>query len=324
MKIAFVLLISLALGLFFITGEQKKPVSAGVVLVTPAHQAKANIKPSVGEFTKIYDPSVGEDTTWYINDHCFVYGPDEQWHMFGITHEEPANPLDEKHFAHATADSLTQQYWVKQPFALSVDSTQQEEHLWAPYVFLHEGVYYMYYCAGDKDHARYRIHLATSTDLWHWERHPDNPLFQDGYDARDPFIIRIGEQWVMYYTANDNPQGGHHIVAYRTSNDLLHWSERAIAYQDTASGTYGGPCESPFVQKFDDKYYLFLSLRGEYARTEALISNDPFQWDVEDKVLTYNAHASEVVQSRAGEWYVSHCGWGQGGLYLAPLSWGVN
>ena len=61
---------------------------------------------SAGEFVPIYDPSVGEDEPWYINDHTFVRGPDGTWHMFGITHAEPADPLDERHFAHATAPAL--------------------------------------------------------------------------------------------------------------------------------------------------------------------------------------------------------------------------
>jgi beta-fructofuranosidase len=30
-------------------------------------------------------------------------------------------------------------------------------------------------------------------------------------------VKRVGEQWVMYYTATDDPAGGHHVVAYRTS-----------------------------------------------------------------------------------------------------------
>ena len=44
-----------------------------------------------GDFTPIYDPSVGEDGPWYINDHTIVQGPDGTWHMFGITHAEPAD-----------------------------------------------------------------------------------------------------------------------------------------------------------------------------------------------------------------------------------------
>ena len=147
---------------------------------------------TTGDFTRIYDPSVGESQKWYINDHSFVRGPDGLWHMFGITHAEPANPMDEKSFAHATAEHLTQTPWKKQPFALTADASLGEKHLWAPYVFLHEGVYYMYYCAGSREgSARYRIHLATSRDLWSWERHPANPMVIDGYDARDPFLLRV-------------------------------------------------------------------------------------------------------------------------------------
>jgi Asp-tRNA(Asn)/Glu-tRNA(Gln) amidotransferase A subunit family amidase len=31
-----------------------------------------------------------------------------------------------------------------------------------------------------------------------------------GFDARDPFILRVGDQWVMYYTATSKPEGGNH------------------------------------------------------------------------------------------------------------------
>jgi hypothetical protein len=57
-----------------------------------------------GEFVRIYDPSVGEKEKWYINDHCFASGDDGQWHLFGITHAEPANPMDEKHAAEVVRD----------------------------------------------------------------------------------------------------------------------------------------------------------------------------------------------------------------------------
>lgn len=73
-----------------------------------------------GPFVKIYDPSVGEKEPWYINDHCFIQGEDGLWHLFGITHAEPADPMNEHNFAHATAKTLLQQPWDKQPFALTV------------------------------------------------------------------------------------------------------------------------------------------------------------------------------------------------------------
>ena len=34
-------------------------------------------------------------------------------------------------------------------------------------------------------------------------------------------VHRIGEQWVMYYTATSDPAGGDHTVMYRTSDDLI-------------------------------------------------------------------------------------------------------
>ena len=63
----------------------------------------------VGEFKRIYDPSVGEKEPWYINDHCLIQEKESgKWHMFGITRQEPARPIEEIMFAHASADKLTQ------------------------------------------------------------------------------------------------------------------------------------------------------------------------------------------------------------------------
>lgn len=280
---------------------------------------------SAGSFKKFYDPSIGEQETWYINDHCLIRGDDGQWHMFGITHAEPAAPLDERNFAHATSNELTASPWTKQPFALITDESWGERHLWAPHVIKHEDLYYMFYCAGADDNTRYRIHLATSSDLWHWERHASNPLIEDGYDARDPMVLRVGDQWVMYYTATDQPIGGYHIVACRTSTDLLNWGERRIVFQDAESGTFGGGTESPFVVRRGEYYYLFIGPRGDYNlhydRTEVFRSTDPFAWRQEDVVGEIASHAAEVVRDEHGQWFVSRCGWGRGGVYLAPLLW---
>ncbi|UYM05917.1 glycoside hydrolase family protein [Solicola gregarius] len=271
-----------------------------------------------GERFRIYDPSVGESKQWYINDHTFVQGPDGTWHMFGITHEEPANPLDETYFAHATADSLTQEQWVKQEPVMHADPDSGETHVWAPYVMEHDGTYYMFYAGGTDDHERYRMQLATSTDLYHWERHPENPLFTDGYDARDPMVLRVGDQWVMYYTANSRPDGGHHIVAYRTSDDLVHWSERGVALKHPVTGTFGGPTESPYVVQDGDDYYLSTCCTSNYTDTRVYHSNDPLHFDVSDEVGQIDEHASEIVRD-GDDLYVSGAGWGQGGLYLRPL-----
>jgi len=288
----------------------EKPLPSHPVLVT------------AGTFKKIYDPSVGETKQWYINDHTFVMDSSGTWRLFGITHEEPANPLNEKVFAHATSPSLTEGPWVKQPFALEADRDNwQEVHLWAPHVIFINDLYYMFYCAGAKDHSRYHIHLATSADLNSWERHPQNPMVVDGFDARDPYILKVNDGYIMYYDATDNPSGGFHIVACRKSNDLVKWGKRQICYKDPTIGTYGGPTESPFVVRRGDVYYLFIGPRPGYVGTDVFRSNTPTHWKPSDLVGHIESHAAEVIRDTDGKWYISHCGWGQGGVYLAPLYW---
>ncbi len=101
---------------------------------------------TAGKFIKIYDPTIGETEPWYLNDHCFIQDDKGTWHLFGITHAEPAAPLNEISFAHATSPRLVGGPWIKQEPALTVETGPpwNEAHLWAPYVIEHGGLYYMF------------------------------------------------------------------------------------------------------------------------------------------------------------------------------------
>lgn len=272
-----------------------------------------------GTFTRIYDPSVGEPEQWYVNDHTIVRGDDGTWHLFGITHAEPAAPEDEDNLAHATAPDLHGP-WTKQPYALSTDPSVGETHLWAPYVLRHAGLWYMFYSSGGPSESSH-LSLATSPDLWTWTRVGTGILFTDGYDTRDPFVLRVGGRWVLYYTATSTPAGGNHVVAYRTSTDLVHWGDRHVAYTDPSTGTYGGPTESPYVVHHGGRWYLFTGPRPDYVGTDVFVSDDPLHFDVADTVGHIASHAAEVVRDTDGSWWVTHAGWEQGGVYLAPLYW---
>jgi arabinan endo-1,5-alpha-L-arabinosidase len=302
------------------------------------------VRVEAGEFEHIYDPSVGEDEPWYINDHTFVRDDTGTWHLIGITDTEPATPHVEVHLAHATAPALHGP-WTKQPFVLTADASIGETILWAPHVIRHDGRYWMFVCAGGDPKTEFRIHLATSDDCWTWERHPDNPLVLDGFEARDPMVLRVGDRWVMYYTATLD--GGHgersnHIVAATESADLVHWSRRHVVYTDRMKGTGGGPTESPFVVERDGRFYLFIgpdfrkqvdSYRADpkpmaewgdvpgYRGTTVLVSDDPLSFDAAARVGYLDAHAAEVIVDVDGSTWVSHCGWRQGGVYIAPLRW---
>lgn len=275
--------------------------------------------PRVGALKRIYDPSAGELWPWYINDHSVIRGGDGRWHLFGITHPEPAAPHEERLFAHATARTLTSAPWTKQPHALEADLAGGETILWAPHVIEHQGVYYMFYTGGGADHTQFQIKLATSTNLINWQRHPQ-PLFTDGYEARDPFVMRQGDRWVMYYTATSEPSGGNFSVAYRTSTDLIHWSARAIAYRDFWWGTWGGNTESPFVLARPEGYYLFIGPWPSYVSTQVFFSQDPLNFRG-PAIAQLPVHAPELVRDLDGKEYLTSCGWFQGGVYLTPLSW---
>ena len=115
--------------------------------------------------------------------------------------------------------------------------------------------------------------------MFNWTRHPENPMVVDGYDARDPFILKVGKEWVMYYTATSEPKGGNHIVACRTSPDLIQWGERKTVFTDPSVGKWGGPTESPTVVRRGKFYYLFIGPRDDYRTTCVYRSDNPFFWN---------------------------------------------
>ncbi len=211
-------------------------------------------------------------------------------------------------------------------------------------------------------------------------------LFSDGVQARDPMVLAINGascppfrcfdgqtcggggipgvcgQFIMYYPATDTNSlsGGHHVVAYRTSTDLVHWSTTRAgnAYTDHHWGSDYGPTESPFVVQHGQDlagspyYYLFIGPRPYddplvngsdglitpnqpdvptnlpetqapgYVGTDVYRSTNPFQWDNSTYVGSIPAHALEVVEDpTSGLWYVTSAGGGQGGVYAAEITW---
>ncbi|MGI6270001.1 MAG: glycosyl hydrolase family 32 [Candidatus Howiella sp.] len=270
-----------------------------------------------GAFRNIYNPS-DQKEAWYINDHTIIRGTDG-WHLFGITHKEPADPLDEKLCAHAVSSDFPHGRFCRLPPAFAADPAYGEAHFWAPHVIRHDGRYHMFYCAGSLEgHDRYQIMMAESEDLYHWERFRENPLVVDGFDARDPMVIREGGRWLLYYTCTTAPEGGNHCVAVLESEDLHHWVKLGNVFVDAMVGTYAGPCESPFVLKKKDWFFLFLSLRGGYVGTDVFASRDPLDFSEQRLVGHIDAHAAEVIEV-GDQLYITHCGWGQGGVFLAPL-----
>lgn len=276
-----------------------------------------------GPFQHVYDPSPDQDHKRYLNDHCTIKGPDDKWHLFSIIGDTaPAGQVPdsavEDHIAHAIADRLDGP-WESQPHVLTTDTSKGEDHLWAPHVIEHDGTYYMFYSAGAPKGEPWAINLATSKTLTDWERNEKNPLFRYGGAARDPMVLRIGDEWVMYYTEVDEQR--HHIVAARTSKDLREgWSDARAVWTDAITDHTVSVTESPFVVERDGWWYLFIGTRNGYVGTDVFASRDPFAFTLDGYAGHIPAHCAEIV--RDGEdWWVTAAGWFQDGLHLAPLHW---
>ncbi|GGP81600.1 hypothetical protein GCM10010215_03560 [Streptomyces virginiae] len=272
-----------------------------------------------GPFAYVHDPSTAAGPR-YLNDHTLIKAGG-RWHLFGIVGNsaprgESPDSSAETSFAHASAPS-PHGPWTTHPDALTVDPSYfGEEHLWAPHVVEADGRFWMFYAAGGARGAA--INLATSTDLFTWTREPSGPLFR-GLAARDPMVLRVGGEWVMYYTELAGA-GGHHVVAHRRSADLLRWSGAGVAFTDASTDTTVSVTESPYVVERDGWYYLFVGPRGGYEGTDVLASRDPFRFDLAGYAGHVPGHAVEVVADGEG-WYATAAGWFRHGLYVAPLHW---
>ncbi|HWU09816.1 MAG TPA: family 43 glycosylhydrolase [Streptomyces sp.] len=272
-----------------------------------------------GPFAYVYDPSTFAGPR-YLNDHTLIKAQG-RWHLFSIVGDsaprgESPDSTKEIAFAHASAQTFHGP-WTTHADALTVaPSYFGEEHLWAPHVVEAYGRFWMFYAAGGANGAA--INLATSHDLSTWTREPSGPLFR-GRVARDPMVVRAGGEWVMYYTELSDT-GGHHVVACRRSDDLLRWSEPAIAFTDASTDTAISVTESPYVVERDGWYYLFTGPRNGYDGTDVLASRDPFRFDLDGYAGHVPGHAVEVIADGA-EWYASAAGWFRQGLYVAPLHW---
>ena len=287
-----------------------------------------------GAWVHIFDPNQARDEhqgDWYCNDHTLVRDANDRWHAYGIIGHRPANPWEgEKHFFHASSPSLLgDSQWEDHGYALSV-KPDAESVLWAPHVLRVDDKLWMFYNAGNmQEHARNyaswgTLHIARSdaADGFDWERDELNPIFSDHGHARDSFVCKIGNLWHWYYTRTVSEVDLRSALAVRTSPDFQHWSGARVVHTQAKGGHWGGNTESPQVIERDGLYYLFVTLAMEgYDKTHVYWSADPLHFPKDQFVTELETHAPEIIQASDGKWFITTCGWGKSGVYLAPLKW---
>ncbi|MEK6544890.1 MAG: family 43 glycosylhydrolase, partial [Elusimicrobiota bacterium] len=278
---------------------------------------------------KVLDTTALDGAAYYVNDHTLVRGKDGKWHIFGIFHKEPFDPEHEYDFVHAVGPTASPGAWTQGAFAvdekmaLSRDASVGETHIWAPHVVADSGRFVMFYQGGGSDNDKAGMRAATSGDLGAWTRVGPKPVFEDICVARDPMVIRVKDRWVMYYTRCRDKESQLSGVAYRTSTDLSHWSEPAMALTITDSEPMfnSGYSESPFVFYKDGWYYLSVTAYPvSWDATFLYRSRTPFAF-TEPAVARLRAHAPEwIVDERDGGVFMTHAGPGQGGVWVIPVS----
>ncbi len=278
-----------------------------------------------GEWKILFKPSKYGN---YINDHSIVKGPDNNWHLFGITSFD-SDPYHERYFAHGVGESLESEF---KEVGRSID---RGTLAWAPGIIKKEENYYMFYGPSPTS-------LAVSFDMFEWfgtnVTLKNEPLMGA---HRDHFVLKVSEnEYLMYVSGIHDKKGA---VSCFSSNDLLTWEfiGFALTSGDKAPLTPPwGAFESPFVVKKDGLYYLFITYtdceKSNYNDTLVFVSSDPKSFGEYNggeggeggatPITKLKAHAPEIIEEN-GKYYITTCGWNgyaaanDGAVSVAQLEW---
>lgn len=308
---------------------------AGEQPPSPGKSSKARVPRIVGDHVNVYKPAgdvfPGPNAAeliagrfyddWVPNDHCFVRDDSGRWHAFGITH--PLTDLSNVHAGeymsfHAIAppgrlkEALRAGSWKDLPKVLPPSERPGEipaNH--APWILERNGLFHMVY-------GPTPIRYATSKDLSKWT--PKGTL-QGAPKGRDPQIFVWNDIYHLIVC-------GVHDVGIATSRDFRTWTERGPILEMKK----GVDPESPSVVRYNNTFYLFVcgwngiwdrkDVQGAYQhKTYVYQSDDPLKFELDSEVAVIDAHAPEIFQDEAGDWFISSVEWPHRGVSIARLVW---
>ena len=264
-------------GLLFLSSTPDvahKPVAAGPL---PVIDHKIGEFSREGEYLKDYYV-FKEGDTFHLFYNVGIAGESQQWFEAG----------NEKAFGHSTSKDF--KTWQHHPRVLNaVPGSWEGMVVSAPSIIKHDGTYYMFYTGfDDRVPGKQTIGLATSKDLFHWERHPRNPIYEappwadrraDGYiDCRDSHVIKYGDEFLLFTMVSTSKSAGKGAIALAVSKNLIDWEDLGPAVE-----TFKEP-ESPRVFQHGEYFYMFVS--SAYGKQLLRTSNPkkgpwnqiPFRW----------------------------------------------
>jgi len=275
----------------------------------------------------------------YINDHTLFRHTDGSWHLIGITSPKlPANPNEELYLAHGIGKQLIETNgYIDGPVV-----ADHGEKAWAPHAVLHNEKWYLFY-------SPVSLKLITSKDTTAWSK----PKYLFELPLNDPFrdamVLKVDDnRWLMYATrlATTNQPKNYSAVGLYESTDLVNWKDIGFAFTTSGEAPYNLPyssCESPFVMKYGEWYYLaftYVDYQNAWAESymntvvfRSVRPNDPtdfgdYNGDESMIVTRLKTHAPEfVVDPETNKWHVTTCGWtnspnpNPGAVSIAEMEW---
>jgi hypothetical protein len=286
------------------------------LLISRAAAAQdAQYKPVIaGPWQELFLPS---KSGTYINDHCLYQDPKGDWHLVGITSMgKPGFGQNEKWFAHGVTSWLTTPMRELDPLFKGWPDDKQK---WAPHAVWDGNTLHLFAGPGKirhfTSHDGYAFEFAgyAITGRWQW--------------LRDTMVLKMDDgTWLMY--AADRVDHKDVISAF-CSRDLYKWEFAGVAFTALRPAPVWSPlpnsaCESPFVIRRDDGYYLSVCLtnyplnRGVYTNTLVFFSPNPLDFGVykagakgetAQLVTRFDTHAAEYVRGPQGRWWITCSGW---------------
>ncbi len=247
---------------------------------------------------------------------------DGVYHLFFIRHNTSV-PYDstENDFGHAVSTDLY--HWTQESPVMHVDSLGWDNtHVWAPYVFERDGLWWMFYTGITVQPGAYnqtqRMGLAVSPDLWNWTRVGGGPIFDASQTSwafwnnslswpgfRDPFVMPDPAHpggWLMYYTASYDQDSLATVVGVAgSSGDFTQWYDVKPLLITWRNYTYNQLTESPHVFQHDGTWFLFITTNAGqplsyYTSLDPV--GDPAAW-------TYRGRLQTMLGFDTSTWFAS-------------------
>ncbi|HUT55732.1 MAG TPA: hypothetical protein VM658_20245 [bacterium] len=292
-------------------------LACSLLICGPARAEEAHYQPVIaGPWQELFLP---ERSGTYINDHCVYQDPKGDWHLIGITSMgKPRIGTNEKWFAHGVTSSLTTPMRELEPLFKGWPDDGQK---WAPHTVWDGSTLHLFAGPGKIRHFTsrdgYSFEFAgyAIADRWRW--------------LRDTMVLKMDDgSWLMYATDRVDK---HDVVTAFRSMDLYHWEYAGVAFTATKPAPVWAPlpnsaCESPFVIRMDDGYYLSVCLTNYplnrdpsvYLNTLVFFSEDPLDFGVYQAgwpdetarlVARFDTHAAEYILDPQGNWWITCSGW---------------